>query len=142
MFRDVCFTKSLSTLLKLSLLLSIYFIYAIVTSELAQLTVTADAAMRNKFSRDGNRRDVYVRTRYKQEEGKAKRSFRNESYLRDSMEEGPRKEGTGETMGGRALPLYRPSTLRSAIPHFKGKISVYSGQLLRRGIIRRSSPRG
>lgn len=51
--------------------------------------------MRNKFSRDGNRRDVYVRTRYKQEEGKAKRSFRNESYLRDSMEEGPRKKGEG-----------------------------------------------
>jgi len=56
-----------------------------------------------------------------------KRSFRNESYLRDSMEEGPRKGG-----GGRPSSRYIDRRLRSAIPHFKGKISVYSGRLLPR----------
>jgi len=51
--------------------------------------------MRNEFSQDGNRRDVYVRTRDTAGGREGKRSFRNESYLRDSMEEGPRKKVVG-----------------------------------------------
>ena len=55
--------------------------------------ITVLVAMRNEFSQDGNRRDVRTRDTAGGREGK--RSFRNESYLRDSMEEGPRKKVVG-----------------------------------------------
>lgn len=110
----------------------IYDSDCIVTLELAQITVTV-AAMRNEFSQDGNRRDVYVRTRCSRRKGRQEVFQERELFAR--------LNGRGSSKGGSGRSSSRYID-RSAIPHFKGKISVYSARLLSHGIIRRSSPRG
>jgi len=92
--------------------------------------------MRNEFSQDGNRRDVYVRTRYSRRKGRQEVFQERELFARLNG------RGSSKRGGGRLPSRYIDRRLRSAIPHFKGKISVYSGRLLSHGIIRRSSPRG
>lgn len=87
--------KALSTLRKLrcSLLFTIV-IDRIVILELAQITVTALPPCETNFRKmETDATCTCVRDIAGGREGK--RSFRNESYLRDSMEEGPRKGAVG-----------------------------------------------